>query len=380
MGIHLAEARVDLDQLRTNIQTVQAHVGDTQLLVPVKGDGYGHGAVEIARTIESLGVAYLGVANLYEAIELRDAGIQAPILILSASHPQHADRLIETDVSVTVSTYELARALERAAAERDTTVTVHVKVDTGMGRNGVLADEASAFVRFLREQCPHLSVEGIFSHFSVSFSEAPDDRAYTRQQIATFNGVLDGLEAAGLRPPLCHIANSAGLIQYEDEVTSGHYNMVRTGILTYGYPEVRQPWTEPVQPIMNLVTWVVSLKALPPGSDIGYGRRYTTSSTEHIATLSIGYADGLPPGLANNGDVLIHGERAPIVGSVSMDQMTVNVSGTPDVAIGDEAIIMNGHQPADAVADRLRTGFTEVVLTALSPRVARVYFGRATTA
>lgn len=380
MSIHLAEARVDLDQLRTNIQTVQAHLGETQLLVPVKGDGYGHGAPEVARTIESLGVAYLGVANLYEAIELRDAGIRAPILILSASHPQHADRLLQTDVSVTVSTYELARALERAAAERDTTATVHVNVESGMGRNGIPANEALAFVRFLRERCPHLSVEGIFSHFSVSFSEAPDDRAYTHRQIATFNGVLDELDGNGLLPPLRHIANSAGLIQYEDEVTSGHYNMVRTGILTYGYPEIRRPWTDPVQPIMSLVTWVVSVKDLPPGSDIGYGRRYTTASTERIATLSIGYADGLPPGLANNGDVLIHGERAPIVGSVSMDQITVNVSGIPDVAIGDEAIIMNGHQPADAVADRLRTGFTEVVLTALSPRVARVYFGRAASA
>lgn len=376
MSVHLAEARVDLGQLRTNVQTVQTRIGDTRLLVPVKGNGYGHGAVEVARTLESLGVDYLGVANLYEATELRDAGIQAPVLILSASHPHHAERLAETDVSVTVSTYELARALEAAAAERDTTVTVHVKVDTGMGRNGVLADEALDFVRFLRERCPHLSVEGVFSHFSVSFSEDPDDQAYTRQQIRRFTEVLDRLDANDLLPPLRHIANSAGLIQYEDEVTCDYCNMVRTGILMYGYPEVRRPWTEPVQPILNLVTWVVSVKELPPGYDIGYGRRYTTSSTERIATLSIGYADGLPPGLANNGDVLIHGQRAPIVGGVSMDQVTVDVSDIDGVAVGDEAIIMNGHQPADAIADRLRTGFTEVILTALSPRVARVYLGR----
>ena len=379
MATHLAEARVNLDQFRTNVRTVQERIGDTRLLVPVKGNGYGHGAVEMARQAEAMGVDYLGVANLYEAIELRDAGIQAPILILSASHPHHADQLVDADVSVTVSTYELARALERAAAERDATVTAHVKVDTGMGRNGVLADETLAFIQFLCEQCPHISIEGVFSHFSVSFSEAPDDRAYTRRQIETFNSVLDELYANGLLPPLRHIANSSGLIQYEDEVTSGHYNMVRTGILTYGYPEVRQLWTDPVQPIMNLVTWVVSLKDLPPGSDIGYGRRYTTASTERIATLSIGYADGLPPGLANNGDVLIHGQRAPIVGGVSMDQVTVNVTDIDGVGVGDEAIIMNGHQPADAIADRLHTGFTEVILTALSPRVARVYLERSET-
>lgn len=375
MGAHLAEARVDLNQLRTNVRTVQAHIGDTRLLVPVKGDGYGHGAVETARTIEALGVDYLGVANLYEAVELRDAGIPAPVLILSASHPHHAESLVEADVSVTVSTYELARALERAAAEREATVTVHVKVDTGMGRNGALANEALEFVRFLRTECPHLNIEGVFSHFSVSFSEKPDDQAYTRRQIETFNRVLDELDANGLLPPLRHIANSSGLIQYEAEVTSGHYNMVRTGILTYGYPEVRRPWTDPVQPVMNLVTWVVSLKELPSGSDIGYGRRYTTSSTERIATLSIGYADGLPPGLANNGDVLIHGQRAPIVGGVSMDQVTVNVSDIDGVAVGDEAIIMNGHQPANVIAERLHTGFTEVILTGLSRRVARVYQG-----
>ena len=376
MGVHLAEARVDLEQLRTNVRTVQDRIGDTRLLVPVKGNGYGHGAVEIARTLEALGVDCLGVANLYEATELRDAGVEAPILILSASHPHHAAELAETDVSVTVSTYELARALEAAAAERDTTVTVHVKVDTGMGRNGVLAREALDFVRFLRGQCPHLSIEGAFSHFSVSFSEAPDDQAYTRGQIQRFNAVLSELDANDLLPPLRHIANSAGLIQYEDEVTCDYCNMVRTGILMYGYPEVRRAWTERVQPIMNLVTWVVSVKDLPAGYDIGYGRRYTTSSAERIATLSIGYADGLPPGLANNGDVLIRGRRAPIVGGVSMDQVTVNVTDIDGVEVGDEAIIMNGHQPADAIADRLRTGFTEVILTALSPRVARVYLGR----
>lgn len=373
MGIYMAEARIDLGRLRRNIDIVKRRLDQVKLLFPVKADGYGHGAVEISRLAEELGVDYLGVANLYEALELRRAGIRSPILILSASHPKLASELAEAEVTVTVSTAELARALERAAARAGRTVKSHVKVDTGMGRNGVLAEEALDFVRFLHGKCPHLEIEGIFSHFSVSYSEEPHDQLYTREQIRSFDRVLKELDGEGMLPLLKHIANSSGLVQYEEAVTTGYYNMVRPGILLYGHPEVRRPWTSDIRPIMSLVTWIVSLKEMPPGRYIGYGRGYRTDSTRMIATLSIGYADGISPRLANQGEVVIRGERAPIVGGISMDQLTVDVTHIPEVKVGDPAEMISDDLPADEVAGKMGAKFTEVVLTALSRRVARIY-------
>jgi len=373
MGIYMAEARIDLGQLARNIELVRRRLGKVKLLFPVKADGYGHGAVEIARLAEEVGMDYLGVANLFEALELRRAGIRLPILILSASRPQLAKALAQAEVTVTVSVPEMASALEEAAARARKTVKVHVKVDTGMGRNGVLTEEALEFVLWLERECPHLEIEGIFSHFSVAYSEDPEDQEYTRAQIRSFNQVLAELEGLRKLPPLRHIANSSGLIQYEDEVTKGYYNMVRPGVLLYGYPEVRRPWTEGIQPIMTLVSWVVSLKKMPPGRYIGYGRQYQTDSEKRIATLPVGYADGIHPCLANRGEVVILGRRAPIVGGISMDQLTVDVTHIPGVRVGTEVELISPAIPAEEIAQRVGARFTEVVLTALSRRVARVY-------
>lgn len=374
MGIHMAEARIDLGRLRRNIEIVKKRLGKIKLLFPVKADGYGHGAVGVSRLAEEVGVDYLGVANLLEALELRQAGIRLPILILSASRPELAKELIEANVTVTISQVEMAEALERAAAQAKRKVKVHVKVDTGMGRNGVLADEAYDFVLSLGK-CPHIEVEGIFSHFSVSYSEDPEDQEYTHYQIRTFNGLLARLDHVGRLPPLRHIANSSGLIQYEEEVTTGYYNMVRPGVLLYGYPEVRRPWTEGIRPPLKLVTWVVSVKKLPPGSFIGYGRKYKTDSERLIATLPVGYADGINPKLACQGEVVIRGQRAPIVGGISMDQLTVDVTHIPQVKVGDEVELIGDAMPAEEIARRIGARFTEVVLVALSRRIARIYMG-----
>lgn len=376
MGIHMAEARIDLGRLRRNIAIVRGRLQDrdVRLLFPVKADGYGHGAVGVARLTEEAGVDSLGVANLFEALELRQAGIELPILILSASRPELSPRLVGADVTVTVSTRELAEALEREAARAHRRVVAHVKVDTGMGRNGVLAEETLDFVQWLTSECPHIQVEGIFSHFSVSYSEDPEDVAFTREQIRSFDGVLADLEREGLLPELRHIANSSGFIQFEGDVTTGYYNMVRPGVLLYGYPEVRRPWTRDIRPLLTLATWVVSVKKMPPGRTIGYGRKYKTPSECVIATLPVGYADGVHPKLAcHQGEVVIHGERAPIVGGISMDQLTVDVTHIPDVKVGDEAELIGDALPAVEIAEKIGARFTEIVLTALSRRVARVY-------
>ncbi len=368
----MAEARVDLDQLRVNVETTRARLGACQLLFPIKADGYGHGALELAKYCAPLGVDYFGVANLGEALELREGGVQTPILILSASRAEHIPELVAADVDVTLSSLPFARALDAEARRQGRRARVQLKVDTGMGRNGVWHEAARPLVEQLAALSA-LEVVGIFTHFSCSYSTEPDDRAFTRGQIAAFNALLDDLETRGLLPPLRHIANSSGLVQYEEAVTGGHFNLVRPGILLYGAPEVQADWTAPIEPILSVHTWITSVSTLEAGRTIGYGRSYETRGTQRIATLPVGYADGVSWWLKNRGEVLIRGRRAPMVGGISMDQVTVDVTAVPEAQVGDEVCLVCQDLPAIEVARALGADFSEIVLTALSRRVARVY-------
>lgn len=369
----MAEAIIDLGQLARNIATVRARLGERiKILFPVKADAYGHGAVRVAQAAEQAGVDYFGVANIAEAQELREAGIKTPILILSSSRIAHISELVRTDVDVTISSLEFAQALAAEAQRQGRRVRVQIKVDTGMGRNGVLSHDALALCRAIA-QMPSLECTGIFSHFACSYSEKEEDRLYTQRQIQVFNDLLAQLDREGILPPLRHIANSSGLVQYENDVTTGYYNMVRPGILLYGYPEVRRPWTEPIKPILRMRSWIVTMNELPPGSFIGYGRRFQTKRTSQIVTIPVGYADGVIWLLANVGEVVIHGKRAPMVGSISMDQITVDVTDIPEVKLGDEVELIGPHISAEEIARKIGANFTEVVLTALSRRVVRVY-------
>lgn len=369
----MSEALIDLAQLTRNIATVRARVGErVKVLFPVKADAYGHGAVGIARAAERAGIDYFGVANIAEAQELRDAGITTPILILASSRIAHVAELVRTDVDVTLSSWEFAQALAAEAQRQGRRVRVQVKVDTGMGRNGALPQDALALCRLIA-QMPALECTGIFSHFACSYSEKPEDQEFTRQQIVVFNDLLAQLDREGILPPLRHIANSSGLVQYESAVTTGYYNMVRPGILLYGYPEVRRPWTEPIKPILKMRSWIVTMNELPAGSFIGYGRRFQTKRRSRIVTIPVGYADGVIWLLANIGEVVIHGKRAPMVGSISMDQITVDVTDIPEAKVGDEVELIGPQMPAEEIARKIGANFTEVVLTALSKRVVRVY-------
>lgn len=369
----MSEAVIDLHQLVQNIATVRARLGDrTKILFPVKADAYGHGTVGIACAAQGAGIDYFGVANIVEARELRDAGIRTPILILSSSRIAHIPELVQADVDITVSSLEFARALAEEAQRQGRRVRVQVKVDTGMGRNGTLPQDAVALCRAIA-QIPALECVGIFSHFACSYSEKREDQEFTRRQIALFNDLLTQLDREGILPPLRHIANSSGFVQYESEVTTGYYNMIRPGILLYGYPEVRRPWTEPIKPILRMRSWIVTMNELPAGSFIGYGRRFQTKRPSKIVTIPVGYADGVSWLLANTGEVVIHGRRAPMVGSISMDQITVDVTDISEAKVGDEVELIGPHITAEEIARKIGANFTEVVLTALSKRVARVY-------
>lgn len=374
----MAEARVDLARLERNIAIVKEKLaGRARLLFVVKADAYGHGAVPIARKAEAAGVEALGVANLQEALELRWGGVELPILILGLSHPHHLPllaELAELDIAITITGLDFARALDREAHKRGTRLKVQVKVDTGLGRIGLRPEEVLSFFRSLR-QFKHLEVEGVFSHLSVAASPRLEDRAYTLAQIARFNEVLGRLDRAGLLPPLRHISNSAGLSGYFEEVTSGYFNLVRPGILLYGYPEVEAGWTEGIRPIMALRTWVVAVRAVPKGACIGYGRSFRATRPSRIAVIPVGYADGLDVRLSNLGEVAFpgRGERAPIVGRISMDQTTIDVTDLRGVAVGEEVELFGEHLPATELAERAGLPCVEAILTRIGRRVARVY-------
>ncbi len=371
MQMAMAEVRVDLAQLGNNITIVRKQIGDEiRLLFPVKADAYGHGAVQVAKAAED-GVDYFGVASVIEAQELRRNGISKPILILFGARREQIPLLADNDITVSVSDAEFACALgEKAQNGRP---KVHICVDTGMGRQGILPGKAVSLITMIKED-DLLEVEGIFSHFSVAYSAAPEHRAHTQRQLHSFLNLLTDLKRRGILPPLRHIANSAGLLQCGEKVFSPPLNMVRPGVLLHGYCEFSAAWTEAIKPTMSMHTWITAIREIPKGCAIGYGCTYHTSTPRRIATLPVGYADGMIWRLSNQSDVVIRGERAPLVGRISMDLTTVDVSDIPAVAVGDEVELLGVNQPADLLADRIDAAI-EVVFTAISKRVPRVYVG-----
>jgi alanine racemase len=340
---------------------------DTAVLAVLKADGYGHGMVRVARTALNNGARYLGVASINEGAVLRQSGITAPILVLGFTPAWQARELVLNDLSATVYDLDVARALDRAATELQSQVQVHVKVDTGMGRLGLLPDEVGPFVLDL-QALPGLALAGIFTHFSV----ADSDRDYTHGQLDRFRQVLDNLARRDVHFPLVHAANSAAILT----LPASHFNMVRLGIAMYGLdpsPQVRCP--PDFRPALAFKTQVAQVKTLPPGSFVSYGNTYQTTTEERIAVIPVGYADGFRRAPRHWEEVLVRGQRATIVGRVCMDQTMINVSAIPDVRQGDEVVLI-GKQgkeqiTVEDVAERLGTINYEVVSEILA-RVPRV--------
>ncbi|MBN1138886.1 MAG: alanine racemase [Anaerolineae bacterium] len=359
---------VDLEAIAHNVRRIVEMVGPKVLVLAVlKADGYGHGAIRVARTALNNGARYLGVASINEGTALRRAGITAPILVLGYTPAWQARELVLHSLSATVFNLDIARALSRAAADLNGRVPTHIKVDTGMGRLGLLPDEVLPFVLEL-QRLPNLALEGIFTHFSVADSD-PD---YTRWQLNRFQQVVEALAKAGIRPPLAHAANSAAVLALPES----HLDMVRPGIALYGLhpsPEVRCP--PDFRPALRFKTQVAQVKTLPPGSYVSYGNTYQTSGEQRIAVIPVGYADGFRRAPRHWGEVLVRGHRAPIVGRVSMDQTMIDVTAIPGVRQGDEAVLIgeqgNEQITAEEVAERLGTINYEVVSEILA-RVPRI--------
>jgi alanine racemase len=359
---------VDLEAIAHNVRRVVEMVGPSvTVLAVLKADGYGHGALRVARTALNNGAGYLGVASINEGALLRQAGIAAPILVLGYTPAWQARELVLHGLSATVFNLDVARALSRAAAELDSQVRVHIKVDTGMGRLGLLPDEVVPFVLDLQSM-PNLVMEGIFTHFSV----ADGDLAYTRSQIERLDRVLEALSQVGVGFPLVHAANSAAILTLPES----HFNMVRLGIAMYGLQPSTQVRCPPdFRPALAFKTQVAQVKHLPSGSYVSYGNTYQTTGDQCIAVIPVGYADGFRRSPRHWGEVLVRGQRAPIVGRVCMDQTMIDVSGIPGVRQGDEVVLIGEQRgeriTAEDVAERLGTINYEVVSEILA-RVPRV--------
>ena len=364
-------AEVSLSALEHNYRALRGLLAPgCRYLGVVKANAYGHGAVPVARKLVELGCEMLAVACLDEALELRRADITAPILILGVTAPEFARQVVEHDITQAVFQPELAQALSDAAGRLGKTARIHVKLDTGMSRVGVLAHDPRAAARETARLCalPHLEPEGIFTHFA----NADGDEAYTMLQFTRFLDVLEELEKVhGLTFAIRHCAASAAALQYP----CTHLDMVRPGIALYGhYPDpCCQGLVQPeLVPAMSLYTRVAAVRELPAGTAVSYGCTHTVDRDSRVAVLPIGYGDGFFRLLSDRFWVEFDGRRAPILGRICMDMCMVDVTDLPDVKPGDAATVFGPDKPLEAAAGLLGTIQYEL-LCDVSPRVPRIY-------
>ncbi|NLA12077.1 MAG: alanine racemase [Firmicutes bacterium] len=335
-------AEIDLDCIEHNLNELCRLLGpDVAIMAVVKADGYGHGAVEVARVVLEAGASWLGVALIDEGAALRRAGIDAPILLLGHTDPADSPQLLEYRLTPTVCDLETAGLFSRYFSSRSRRWPVHLKIDTGMGRLGVSPAESIELMDVL-SRLPGLELEGVFTHLSSADDEA--GAAYTAEQLSLFESALAGAGERGVHPPLCHAANSAAALLYPQS----RYNLVRIGIALYGYypsPWVQQKAAVKLEPAMLLKSKISFLKKVPPQTPLSYGRTFHTAKDTVVATVSAGYADGYQRALSNRGEVLVRGRRAPVVGRICMDQLMIDVSGIEGAAPGDEVILYGGRGP-----------------------------------
>lgn len=356
-------AEVNLSAIGENLNTVRRQVGEeVQVMAVVKADAYGHGVADVAPFLAQCGVNQFGVSCLQEAVELRKLGITQPILILGYTPAAYAETLLAQDLSQTVFTVSDAEAFGAAAERAGKRIKLHAALDTGMGRIGFDAfdpQRASAEVAAVAAFAG-VELEGLFTHFSVADTDG--EEGYTEAQAERFAAVRRLLAEQGIKP-ICHAANSAAIF-----LNSGyHFDMVRAGIVLYGLEAGGRE--NPYHPAMTVKTTVSFVKELPAGRDISYGRRYTTQKPCRVATLSCGYADGYPRSLSNRGYAVICGKRAPILGTICMDQMMVDVTEIPCKA-GDEAILMGGDVDWNELAQMVGTIHYELIC-GVGKRVSR---------
>lgn len=367
-------AEIDLDALGHNFREIQSRLQPgVKICCVIKADGYGHGAVALAREYESLGADWFAVSNIEEAEELRRAGIRRPILILGYTPPACAGKLAAYGISQAVLGLEYARQLSREATAQGVSVKVHIKVDTGMSRIGFFYQDPQRDGKALEEmkeacRLPGLSPEGIFTHFAVA-DEGGNGEEFTRRQFANFTGAIRYLEERGISFSIRHCANSAAIGEYPEF----QLDMVRPGIIQYGLlPSyvLRAPMA--LRPVMTLKSVLSLVKKVEPGTAVSYGCTFRAESPSVIGTIPVGYADGYRRTLSGRACVLVRGKRAPILGRVCMDQMMVDLTDIPEAKAGEEVILFGEGLPVDELA-RLENTINYELVCDVNRRVPRVY-------
>ncbi len=377
---------VDLDAICRNVQAAMDRVGpDVKMMAVIKTDGYGHGAVPIAKALNKIDVYAYAIATIDEAVELRGAGIDNPLLILGHVFENDLKAALECDVTLTVFAIDNARTISKVAGELGKTAKVHIKLDTGMGRLGFLPNEESAKEIAEIFSMPNIEVEGVFSHFATADET---DKTFAYEQAKKYGEFVELLESRGMKFVVKHLCNSAGIIDLSrengkmlsDNANNVKYNMVRSGIMTYGlYPsEEVEKDNVLLEPALSLISHIAFVKEVGSGFAVSYGSTYVTSGKTKIATIPVGYGDGYPRSLSNKGRVLIGGEYAPIIGRVCMDQFMVDVTHIPNVKQGDEVVLVGSQGDkrisVEEVAD-LAGSFNYEFVCGINKRVPRIYEG-----
>lgn len=365
-------AEISLEAIGHNIREVKKRLPEgVKLLGVVKANAYGHGAVPVASYLENQ-VDYFATATIEEAVELRENGISAPILILGYVSPSQYGDLVKYDITQTIDSYAQALALEKEAARQNRKAKAHLAVDTGMTRIGFQVTEHDADEAAKIADLPHIELEGMFTHFSCADQE---DKTYCSMQMEKYDKMTALLAERGVTIPLRHICNSAGIMEFDDH----RFEMVRSGIITYGiYPseEVKKERLDLI-PALSWKSHVIHVKEVGPGIGVSYGATYVTEKPmTRIATVSAGYADGYPRALSNQGCVLIHGKKAPIIGRICMDQMMVDVTDIPDVQVEDVVTLVGTDGDETITIEEIANPaarFDYEMLCDISSRVTRVY-------
>jgi alanine racemase len=362
---------IDHESLRWNFRQIRSLLGSqVKILSMVKANGYGHGAPAVAKTLAAEGSDAFGVAILEEAIELRRHGITVPILVLTGVYLDQLELFFDSDLTAVVHDADALQRLEAAVARQGGSLNVHLKIDTGMGRIGLVAAEFESWLPQVRK-LKAVKVEGIFSHFSHAESV---EGQYTRQQLEIFQNIVQRLAAEGIAPPVIHLANSAATIT----LPAAYFNMVRPGLMLYGvYPSPEMATRISLKPVLSWKTRILQVKRVPSNTSISYGQTFMTKRNSLIATLPIGYADGYPRLLSNRGQALVGGKRAPVAGRVCMDLTMLDVTDIGKIQQGDEVVLLGTQGNETISADEMAAWAETIsyeILTSIGVRVPRIHY------
>ena len=368
MNFDSTRVKIDLDAISDNFTAIRKKTG-VPVMAVVKADAYGHGAIQVARLLQDQ-CAFFGVSSMLEAMELRQAGLTTPILILGHTPVNAFPAAVREGIRPTIFRYEDALALSRAAVEAGMDAPFHLAVDTGMSRLGFQVSEEDADICAKIAALPGLLAEGLFSHFATADSE---DLTRARHQAELFDTFDAMLKARGIHIPIRHLDNSAGLMNF-----TGHYEMVRSGIVTYGMYPSREvsPEKLPLEPALQWLSRVSHVKTLPPGREISYGGTFVTERETVVATIPVGYADGYRRSLSGKFYVLIRGKRAPILGRICMDQMMVDVTDIPGVELNDRVVLVGKYDDETITMEQIAAeadSFNYEFVCGISRRVPRIY-------